>query len=225
MCWVAAGKVDFDELVRAATQLCGGWKPFEVHRTTARASGCGKSECVCRDSASMEYVMELANAPGATDPDRYAAKLLATIVGDDSGSRLFWELVDPGYAEHASLHHYDYLGTGLFMTYLTCEPDDTPANMQRIRAVYRQLHAEGVNAHELAQAKSKINSRVVLGSEKPRGRLFTVGANWLNRREYRSDDLATVDQITVEEINALLSQYPLTKGTGIAVGPLKELLW
>jgi predicted Zn-dependent peptidase len=227
MCLVAAGKVDFDELVRAAAQYCGGWKPFEVHRTTARASGCGKSECVCRDSASMEYVMELANAPGATDPDRYAAKLLATIVGDDSGSRLFWELVDPGHAENASLHHYDYLGTGLFMTYLTCEPDDTPANMQRIREVYRQLHADGVNAHELAQAKSKINSRVVLGSEKPRGRLFTVGANWLNRREYRSvaDDLATVDQITVDEINALLLQYPLTKGTGIAVGPLKELLW
>ena len=28
--------------------------------------------------------------------DRYAAKLLATVLGDDSGSRLYWELVDPG---------------------------------------------------------------------------------------------------------------------------------
>jgi hypothetical protein len=37
--------------------------------------------------------------------------------------------------------------------------------------------------------------------------------------------LATVDAITTGEINALLEKYPLTKGTGIAVGPLKSLQW
>ena len=47
-----------------------------------------------------------------TDPDRYAAKVLATVLGDDSGSRMYWALVDPGKAEHASLHHSDYHGVG-----------------------------------------------------------------------------------------------------------------
>ena len=41
--------------------------------------------------------MQLANGPGATDADRYAAKMLATVLGDDSGSRLYWELVDPAW--------------------------------------------------------------------------------------------------------------------------------
>jgi predicted Zn-dependent peptidase len=182
-------------------------------------------ECLVKDSAAMEYLLYLSNGPGSTDDDRFAAKLLAAIVGDDSGSRLFWELVDPGHAEQASLHHYDYQGTGLFMTYLSCEPEQTVDNMSRIRRVYEVLQAEGVSSAELSQAKSKINSRVVLGSEKPRGRLFNVGGNWINRREYRSvaEDLAAVDAVTVDAIAALLAKYPLTDSTGVAIGPLANL--
>lgn len=39
--------------------------------------------------------------PGPEWSLRFAAELLSVIVGDDSGSRLFWELVDPGAAEAA----------------------------------------------------------------------------------------------------------------------------
>ena len=134
--------------------------------------------------------------------ERFAAKILATVLGDDSGSRLYWALVDSGLAEHASLNHYDYQGTGLFMTYMTCEADRTADNLAEIAAIYRQAEAEGILPAELNQAKSKINSRVVLSSERPRGRLFTVGGNWLQRREYRSvaDDLAAVDAVSVDDV-------------------------
>ena len=56
--------------------------------------------------------MQLAPGPAAEDADRYAAKLLATILGDDSGSRLYWDLVDPGLAEQASLSHCEYRAPG-----------------------------------------------------------------------------------------------------------------
>ena len=52
-----------------------------------------------KDTATQQYVLQLANGPLPTDADRYAAKILATILGDDSGSRLYWALVDPGLAE------------------------------------------------------------------------------------------------------------------------------
>ena len=109
---VAAGQVDFDALVAAAGECCGGWEPFDdrpqrragraARGLRVRAQGRPRSSTSCR----------LPTAPAATDDDRFAAKLLATILGDDSGSRLFWELVDPGLAEHASLGHYEYQGTG-----------------------------------------------------------------------------------------------------------------
>lgn len=225
MALVATGRVDFDKLVRTAESICGTWQPVKTERLLSRATGHGTLECVEKDSAAMEYLLQLANAPGATDNDRFAAKVMATIVGDDSGSRLFWELVDPGLAESASLHHYDYQGTGIYMTYMSCDPEQAAGNLTRIENVYRELQAGGVTEAELAQAKSKINSRVVLGSERPRGRLFSVGGNWINRREYRTVamDLAAVDAVTVQEIATLLKKYPLTESTTIAVGPLATI--
>lgn len=222
---VAAGQVDFEELVAAADTFCGFWEPFEAGRLIEPAAPHRGFECRHKASAAQEYAIALANGPGATDDDRFAAKLLATILGDDSGSRLFWELVDPGLAEHATLGHYDYQGTGLYITYLSCDPEYAADNLRRVLEIYRQAEAQGVLAAELEQAKNKINSRVVLSSERPRGRLFNLGANWTHRHEYRSvkDDLDAVDAVTVEQLADVLDKYPLTESTTIAIGPLADV--
>ena len=111
------------------------------------------------------------------------------------------------------------------MTYMSCEAPQTAENLDCISEIYRQVHGEGVTEAELTQAKSKINSRMVLGSERPRGRLFTVGGNWLQRHEYRSvaDDLAAVEAVTRQEIAAVLHKYSLAESTTVAIGPLESL--
>jgi predicted Zn-dependent peptidase len=220
-----AGKIDFDELVKTAAKCCGDWEPFEAPRTIERAGPHAGFECVYKESATQEYAIELSNGPSATDADRYAAKVLATIIGDDSGSRLFWELVDPGLAESVSLGHHDYHGTGLFITYMACTPENTEDNLQRVLDTYRTIEREGANAEELEQAKNKISSRVVLSSERPRGRLFNVGGNWTYRREHRTvaDDLKAIDAVTLDDLRAVLKKYPLSTSTTIVVGPLKDV--
>ncbi len=218
---VAAGQVDFDSLVEQAERQCGAWEKAVAPRDIQPAAPRQAFECVTRDGVTQEYAIQIANAPSATQPERFAAKLLATILGDDSGSRMFWDLVDPGLAEHASVGHYDYQGTGMYLTYLSCAPENASDNLQRVLGIYRAAEAHGVREEELEQAKSKINSRVVLSSERPRGRLFNVGANWIHRREYRSvkDDLAAVDAVTTDQIAAVLRQFPLSQSTTVAVGP------
>jgi predicted Zn-dependent peptidase len=108
---------------------------------------------------------------------------------------------------------------------MTCEPENTASNLQIMRKVYDQLQSNGVTGAELATAKSKVNSRLVLGSEKPRSRLFSVGGNWINRHEYRTiaADLASYNAVTVADIGKLLQTYPLTESTGIAIGPLSSI--
>ena len=177
----AAGKVDFDALVEQVAARCGDWQPQPA---TARCRGPirrPRFEVVHRPSATQQYVLQLSDAPASEDDDRYAAKLLATIVGDDSGSRMYWELTDPGLAESASLGHYEYQGLGMFYTWLSCEPEQAEENLRRLAAIYRQAEATGVTAEELKQAKNKVKARVVLSSERPRSRLFNVGGNWLQR--------------------------------------------
>ncbi len=225
MVLVGAGKIDFDELVRTAERACGGWQPVETSRELVPAAPHRGLDCIEKKSATLEYVVQLAGGPDARAADRYAAKVLATILGDDSGSRLYWALVDSGLADQASLTHYDYQGTGLFMTYLSCEAKETAGNLDQIATIYRQAEADGVAAAELSQAKNKINSRVVLSSERSRGRLFNVGNNWLQRRIYRSvhDDLELIDAVTRDDAAAVLGRFPLSINTTLAIGPLKSL--
>lgn len=221
----AAGKVDFDALVSQVATRCRDWRPSGAERHTPRAVSEPKFEVVHRPSATQEYVLELSDAPASEDADRYAAKLLATIVGDDSGSRMFWELVDTGLAETATLGHYEYLGVGMYYTWLACEPDNVEENLARLHAIYRQIESAGVSEDELRQAKNKVKARVVLGSERPQSRLFNVGGNWLQRREYRTvaHDLKSLDDVTIGDLHAVSKKFPLSRYTTIAVGPREHV--
>jgi predicted Zn-dependent peptidase len=146
-------------------------------------------------------------------------------LGDDSGSRMYWSLTDPGLAESASLGHYEYQGLGMFYTWLACEPEETEANLARLEALYREMEASGVTDLELQQAKNKVKARVVLSSERPRSRLFNVGGNWLQRREYRTvaDDIDALDRVSTADIRRVLKEYPLTEYSTVTVGPLEKV--
>lgn len=220
----AAGKVDFDALVKHVESRCGQWKPFAASRNTPKSHSRSSFHLESRPSSTQQYVLQLADAPSAEDDSRFAAKLLATIFGDDSGSRLYWELVDPGLVETASLGHYEYQGAGMFFTWVSCNPEDAVANFEKLTGLQELAESKGFTEQELRQAKSKVKARVVLGSERPRSRLFNVGGNWLQRHEYRSiaDDLAALEAVTLDHIHDCLREFPLARHTTATVGPLES---
>jgi predicted Zn-dependent peptidase len=221
----AAGRIDFPALVDTASQCCGHWQPIAAQRDLSAATPHLSFQVLCKEIATQQYIIELTPGPSAEDDDRYAAKLLATIIGDDTGSRLYWELVDPGLAEQVTLSHCEYLGAGLMITYMSCEPHCAADNLQSILKVYRLAETEGLTEAELSQAKSKIRSRIVLSSERPRGRLFAVGSQWVYRREYKTvgDELDTIAAITLDEVHAVLKKYPLSRCATLTIGPLDKL--
>jgi predicted Zn-dependent peptidase len=220
----AAGRVDFDALVEQVSARCGQWAPQTTSRDIPAPVSRPSFHSVVRDSTSQQYILQLADAPASEDDDRYAAKLLATMLGDDSGSRLYWELIDPGLAESASLGHYEYLGAGMFFTWVSCAPEAALDIFDRVQQIISQAEQDGFTQQELSQAQSKVKARVVLGSERPRNRLFNVGGNWMQRSEYRSvaDDLASIDVVTLDDIHRVLAQYPITRSTTVTIGPLKD---
>jgi predicted Zn-dependent peptidase len=221
----AAGRVNFEALVDQVERACGKWQTAPTPRQTPRPRSQQRFEVVHRPTATQQYVLQLADAPASEDDDRYAAKLLATIVGDDSGSRMYWELTEPGLAESASLGHYEYLGVGMYYTWLACEPEEAEENLARLAELYAAADARGVSEEELRQAKNKVKARVVLSSERPKSRLFNVGGNWLQRQEYRTvaDDLAAIDTVTLDDIAAVLAKYPLSRTSTVTVGPLADV--
>jgi len=220
-----AGRIDFDALVACAARCCGQWEPVEAGRAAEPAATHQGFHILHKSTATQQYALQLADGPAAEDEDRYPARLLATVLGDDTGSRLYWELVDPGLAEHAALNHCEQQRAGLMMTSMSCAPDCAAENLQRILDLYCRALAEGITPAELAQAKSKLRSRIVLSGERPRGRLFMVGSDWVYRREYRTvqDELDAVAAVTLEQVMAALAAYPLTRSTTVTIGPLADV--
>jgi predicted Zn-dependent peptidase len=221
----AAGKVDFDALVEQLSSRCGPWDMHPVQRELSQVQSQPTFQSFHRPSSAQQYILQLADAPASEDASRYAAKLLATMFGDDSGSRTYWNLVDSGLAESASLGHYEYLGMGMYYTWVSCEPDHAENNFVLLRQLQEQVEADGFTEEELRQAKNKVKARVVLGSERPRNRLFSLGGNWMQRQEYRSlaDDMAAVDNVSLQDIHQVLSAFPLTQNTTVTIGPLDEV--
>ena len=118
----------------------------------------------------------------------------------------------------------EYQGTGILTTNLYCAPDDTAENFARLREILAEAQADGVTEGELAQAKSKIRSHIVLQSERPINRLLAVGGTWISRRQYRTvrEVIESYQRVTCDDVAAVLQKYPLTVNTTVAVGPLRE---
>jgi predicted Zn-dependent peptidase len=220
----AAGHFDwapFCDLIRGA---CSTWPKGPPLRQVAPASGSGGLRVLTQKKIQQEHILLMASAPSAESPDRFAADVLAAAVGDGTGSRLFWELVDPGLAESAELDYHEFHGSGTLMTYVCCEPDNVRECIDRVRSIYRHVNSQNIESDELQQVKNKASSRIVLRSERPMGRLLPLGFNWVYRNEYRTvdADLTTLNGVSLDEIARVLAQYPLDRVTTVAVGPMTE---
>ena len=223
----ASGAVDFESLIKSAHRLCGEWKPSPPsnRKVSFSSSQCeAVTDVITREQAALEYAVRMSPGPAEDTNDRFAAKLLAMVIGDDSGSRLYWDLVDSGRAEHAACHHHDFLDAGIFVTQLSCEPETTHSLLDRIVEIYQGAE-DDLSTNEVDQARNKLLSRVVLAGERPRQRLFSLGLEWAHLSRYRSvsDDLATLDTISREDLHRILAEWHLPASSStVLAGPLSN---
>jgi predicted Zn-dependent peptidase len=215
----ASGAVDFPALVESARRLCGDWEPVEVgDRRRPIEPPTERREQIVRATAALEYAVRMSAGPAGDDDDRFAAKLLAVVLGDESGSRLYWGVVDSGDAEHASCHHHDFLDAGIMITQLSCDAADVDPLFDRILGMYRDAMTQGIGRREFEQARNKLAGRVVLEGERPRRRLFHVGLEWAHNAGYRSvaDNLRIVENLSIDDLQRVLHRWPLD-GPGVTV--------
>jgi predicted Zn-dependent peptidase len=223
---VAAGNFDWDALVRLVENQCGGWSSGPIGRQGINETrGAGTFGVLTKPKVAQEHVFLISPGPPADSPLRYSADTLALAIGDDSGSRLYWALVDPGLADSADCSFHDYEGTGSFYTSMSGEPSRTEENLEIVLGVLRDVQKNGITHEELLQAKSKIGSRVVRASERPMGRMQAIGMAWTYLHQYRTvdDDLKAFDAVTLDSIRQVLDAYAIDQVTTLALGPLETL--
>jgi predicted Zn-dependent peptidase len=222
---VGVGNLDWEQFVTKAGQMCGHWKPYEVSRQLKRHGAVVKSAAVQDAKLVRQHVGMMSPGPSAQDDDRYAAHLLSAILGDETGSRLFYALIDPAIAEEASCGFDEMDGAGAFITFISADPDRASEAVEIARREFAKFLREGPTEQEMSAAKNKTASGITLKGELPMGRLTSVGFDWVYRKSYTqlSEHIDRVLAVSSEQVLELARKYDILATTQLTLGPKEGL--
>ncbi len=136
-------------------------------------------------------------------PDRYAAQVLATVLGGGMSSRLFSEVRERrGLAYYVFAQHGQYLDAGSLYTQAGVDLERADEAIRTIVGELRGMEREPVPPEELRKAKSFLKGRLVLGLEDPRS-IVGFGLRGLvleGRARELPEVLEGIESVTAEEI-------------------------
>jgi predicted Zn-dependent peptidase len=206
----AAGRLDFDSLLARLSQHCAGWNTTRPRRSHAPPRFTADEFTLKSDSVNRHYMLMLCRAPGQDDERRYAMSMLAQVLGDSEGSRLYWALVDTGIAEEAQSQFDGRDGVGDVLLYASCSPENAAA-VERIARQQMDGLVASLAEDDLERIRSKIATSVTLHSELPAGRMKRLGRVWTYAGEYRSLDLELerINAVTLGDLRAVHKAFPL----------------
>jgi predicted Zn-dependent peptidase len=218
-----AGNFDWEQICGVVESCCGKWQKQTVSRKLEKSPGSKKKERVEKSNLVCEHICLMSPAVPAQDPRRFAASVLSTIIGDNVGSRFFWELVDKALAEAATMQFGPMDGTGVFCSYIRCSSENVGKVLDTVRSIFGSLPRSGITEDEMRTAKNKILSALVIKNELPMGRLIDLGGNWIYLEQYRTieDDINAIKAVTVDDVGSLIEQFKPGDFTQFSIGPVQ----
>jgi len=216
------GNIDFDSVIDQVQSFCGAWPSQDVRRNLEYTRGTNRKERSEKPNLVREHICLVSPAISAQDQRRYGASLAAMVIGDDTGSRYFWQLVDNAVTETASMQFEAMDGVGAFYSYIRCSPENVEKVDTILDDIYRTLPGS-ITEDELTKAKNKLLSGITLRNELPMGRLTEVGFNWVYLKQFRSiqQEIDAVKSVTLGQINDLLAEFNPGTYSRAALGPQK----
>lgn len=216
-----SGNFDFDKMTEDIRSQCKDWEPAEADRELSFFEGTAKEQRITKESLVREHICLMSPAVAMQDQDRYATLLLARIIGDDIGSRYFWELIDTAIADSAQMGFDSMDAVGVLYSYFQTSPENAEKTIGIVKNIFADLLANGITEEELQKAKNKVLSAVTIKNEVPMGRLIDLGFNWQYLGQYRSieQDVQDITSVTIGQINDIIKKYEPGKFTQFRIGP------
>src|SRR4051812_29273548 len=222
MVLAVTGRLNFDEIVKLAEKYMGAWPRVDAPRRQPDPMYKPQRLTLGDPKLNRMYTMGMTPGPSAQDDRRFAARVLADVIGDSDGSRFYWALVDNAIAEEADFGFYPHDACGSFYISLTTDPDRTQKALDIAMKELEKVKAD-LNDDEIERAKNKIASSLVLSGEVPIGRMRSIGSQWIYNKEYRSLelDMATLMSVNKQTMLDLMRDYPFDPMTIVTLGPGK----
>ncbi len=221
MVLAAAGRLDFSLFLQQVKNVCGRWQHLEVQRRYPVPAPAPRRRHLTDARLKRHYLALMCPGPSAQDERRYAASVVADVIGDRDGSRLYWALLEPGLADEADFSFYPHDQTGSFFAYASCDPARREQVEQILIKELQQVAKGGVEEAEIGRSRNKIETAAVLQGELPLGRMRNISAHWTYNQEYRTlqEELARLEAVDLAQANRLVKEFPLAPMTITTLGP------
>ena len=201
----AAGNLDHDRLVELVSAAVG---PDRTGPEAGSASPNGVSPVLRFHEKETEQYHLCMGGPGIPrgDERRFALRVLDTILGGSTSSRLFQEVREKrGLAYSVFSYASHYLDSGQVALYVGTRPENVAEAMDVIGTELGRLQSEGVGEQELERARENVKGRTVLSMESTLSRMNRLGGSVLMGVPLLSVDevLAAFDAVTLDDVMAL----------------------
>jgi predicted Zn-dependent peptidase len=204
----AAGNLDHDAIVKLVdSAFPSAASPAPV----AAASPNGPAPVLRFHRKETEQYHVCLGGPGIPrgDDRRFALRVLDTILGGSTSSRLFQEVREKrglAYAVYSYANHY--ADSGQVGLYVGTRPDRVAEAVDVIGTELRRLQADGVSEAELELARENVKGRTVLSMESTLSRMNRLGSSVLMGVPLLTVDevLAAFDAVTLEDLSALAAE-------------------
>ncbi|HEX9424860.1 MAG TPA: pitrilysin family protein [Pyrinomonadaceae bacterium] len=224
----AAGNVDHDRLVDLVEISLGN----SATENDVASSQAAEQPPTPAAPILIEQKKELEQAhlivaapwPDAKSNDRYAASLLASVVGGGTSSRL-WQTIreERGLAYSVGAGGSTFSDVGVFTIYAGTSPEHLDEVLDLSLDEMRRVVAESVPEEELKLAKDQAISSILLGLESSSARVSALARQQIihGRRISTAETIEKIEAATAEDLRRVAREYFTSESLGFgALGKL-----
>ena len=228
----AAGNVEHDPLVAMVERAFSGSSPVRKETSTAGSNRQTVPTPVPATPILIEQKKELEQAhlviaapwPDARSNDRYAASLLASVVGGGTSSRL-WQTIreERGLAYSVGAGGNTFSDVGVFTIYAGTSPEHVDEVFDLSLEELRRIVSETVPEEELQLAKDQAISSILLGLESSSMRAGALARQEIIHGRHLSpaEIVQHLEAVTPEDMQRLAREF--FTSDSLAVGALGNL--
>jgi predicted Zn-dependent peptidase len=231
---VAAGNIGHDCFVEMATAklsaVSSQWAQHEgaadaregwLHNSRQDGDVTMAAPILIHQKPDLEQAHLIIATPivSAKDERRYAADLLANIIGGGTSSRL-WQKIreEHGLAYSVGASTAMYRDCGVFSIFAGTSPEQTSEVVDIAISQWRNLVKNGMSKDELDLAKHQARASILLSLEDSAARAAALAqSEMLHGRQISVEEtLAKIDAVTVEDLAAISNEFFQTESVAFA---------
>jgi predicted Zn-dependent peptidase len=221
----AAGAVDHGQLVDLVSRAFAG-RDGQDGSAKANETPSPAAPILIEQKKELEqaHLIIASPWPDARSENRYAASLLASVIGGSTSSRL-WQKIreDRGLAYSVGAGGNTFTDTGIFTIYAGTSPEHLDEVVDLSLQELRRIVRESVTDDELKLAKDQAVSSILLGLESTSARAGTLARQEIihGRRISPDEIIKHLEAVTPDEIQAVAREYFTTET--LSLGALGNL--